>query len=280
MKQKLTAFLAFSFIVLVAFCSCKKNDAVTPGGGSGQNAPNTLYGTVTDAQGNPLAGVKVRAVNPTGANIFVEGFTNQQGKYSIQITSIGGWNIYAWKTVEYKGQNFYVRLANKDEDYNPFSTNGGSLKKDFVWKLTGNIPDRTVSPANGMGYFGATMRFVNDNANATAMTAGTKVTVTLKPVAGAKYLDGTNATQQIVRSFNITANTTNYYLTDLPGSEYRVTVTAEKNGVTKEVWLGPNSYSQAVQWAEFYFDSSDTPGTLEGCYLTPSEFPWYMAIRN
>lgn len=278
-KKKITTIFALTFAVMTAFSSCKKGeDSNNPGETPGK--PNTVYGTVTDAQGNPMVGVKVRAVNPTGTGIFVEGFTNAQGKYSFQISSIGGWNVYAWKNVEYKNQQFYVRLANKDGDYNPISTNGASVKKDFVWKLTGEIPDRTKNAVNGTGYFGACMRFVNDNGALPVLTAGTKVTITLKPVAGAKYLDGTNATQTITRSFDINGNTTNYYLTDIPGTEYRVTATSEKNGVTKAVWLGPADYNGPQEWVEFYFDSSETVGTLEGAYLTPSEFPWYMGLRN
>lgn len=280
LKKKITTLMALSFAVLTAFSSCKKGaDAENPGSEI-PSKPNTIYGTVTDAQGKPLAGVKVRAVNPTGTGIFVEGFTNAQGKYSFQITSIGGWNVYAWKNVEYKDQQFYVRLANKDEDYNPISTNGGSVKKDFIWKLTGDIPDRPKSAQNGTGYFGACMRFVNDNGALPVLTAGTKVTIKLAPVAGAKYLDGTNATQTITRSFTITGNTTNYYLTDIPGTEYRVTATCEKNGTVKAVWLGPAAYNAPQEWVEFYFDSADAIGSLEGGYLTPSEFPWYMGLKN
>ena len=283
-SKKITALLVVTLTVMTAFSSCKKNNSSeNPQQGTGApapNAPNSIYGTATDAQGKPLANVKVRAVNPTGSNIFVEGFTNAQGQYRLQISNIGGWNIYAWKGTEYKDQHFNIRLANKDEDYNAISTNGGSVKKDFVWKLSGTIPDRPASPANGTGYFGASMRFVNDNGLLPKLPAGTKVTVFLVPVAGAKYLDGTNATTSVIRSFTITGNSWNYYLTDIPGTEYRVTATSELNGITQQVHLGPNDYAHPVEWAEFFFDSADANGSLEGGYMTPNAMPWYMGLKQ
>jgi hypothetical protein len=80
-----------------------------------------------------------------------------------------------------------------DADYSDFAPEDKTVVKDFVWKLDGRIPDRSASADYGMGYFGASLYFVNLN-NGLKMPAGTKVTVTLTPEAGATYLDGTPAT--------------------------------------------------------------------------------------
>lgn len=280
MKRKIFIALAFSVTVLAAF-SCKKSTSQPDDdGNTGQRPPNTVHGTVVDERGKPVSGAKVRAVNQVGVGMFVEAMTDDQGKYALQVTNIGGWNIYAWKTVNYKDQIYILRLAMKDNNYGSFATNGATLQKDFVWKLTGDIPDRTPSPANGWGYFGGCLRFVNDNGVLPVMDPGTKVTVTLKPVSGAKYLDGSEATETIVKSFTINSNTTNYYLTDIPVTEYRVSAVSEKGNVKRKVSLGPNDYNNPVEWAEFYFDSAMTAGTMEGGILTPAEFPWYMAEHN
>lgn len=40
-----------------------------------------------------------------------------------------------------------------EEDYDAFATNDKAVVKDFVWKLSGRIPDGSASFENGWGYF-------------------------------------------------------------------------------------------------------------------------------
>ena len=72
---------------------------------------NTVTGIVVNSQGQPMAGVKVRADNPNGNNIHAETTTDAAGRYKIKLTSIGGWKIYAWKEVQFMEKTYHLRLA-------------------------------------------------------------------------------------------------------------------------------------------------------------------------
>lgn len=261
----------------IIFSSCSKSSAKEPSGGGTDNT-NTVTGIAVDGQGRPLAGVKVRAENPTGNNIHIDGTTGADGRYKLKLTSIGGWKIYAWKEVIYEDQVYHLRLGMKtDQDYDAFATEGKTLVRDFVWKISGRIPDRPASPENGSGYFGASLRLVNFNDKVAEMGAGTKLTVTLTPVSGAKYLDGTAATAPVVKSFTIQNGRANYYMSDVPVTTYRITAQSELNGVVKKVFIGANSYSNLLEWVEFYFDpASSSSGSYESGIQSPNDFPFYL----
>ncbi|MBB1284940.1 carboxypeptidase regulatory-like domain-containing protein [Flavisolibacter sp. BT320] len=263
--------------LLVIFTSCKKESTENPGNGSGE--PNTVVGTVVNAQGQPMAGVKVRAENPTGYNIYVDGTTDAAGKYKLKINGIGGWKVYAWKEVEYGGKLYNLRLGMKNAaDYDAFSTEDKTVVKDFVWKLDGRIPDRPASADYGMGYFGASLYFVNLN-DALKMPAGTKVTVTLTPEEGATYLDGTPATTTVTKSFTIGNNGDNYYIGDIKVSSYTMRLQSELNGVTKTVRVGVNSvlgnYFESI--SELYWDPHTlSTGSYESGIKTGTSISFYM----
>ncbi len=266
----------YAMALLVTFTSCKKDRIENPTEGSGE--PNTVVGTVVDAQGQPMAGVKVRAENPSGYNMHVEGTTNANGKYKLKISSIGGWKVYAWKEVEYGGKIYYLRLGMKnDADYDAFSTEDGTVVKDFVWKLNGRIPDRPASADYGMGYFGASLYFVNLN-DGLKLPAGTKVTVTLTPENGATYLDGTPATAVVTKSFTIGAGD-NYYIGDIKVSSYTMRLQSELNGTTKTVRVGVNSvlgnYFESI--SELYWDPHTlSTGSYESGIKTGTSISFYM----
>ena len=173
----LTLFLAFSF------ASCEEEKPEPPI----TEEPNTVTGVVVNSQGQPMEGVKVRADNPNGNNIHSEVTTDANGRYTIKLTSIGSWKIYAWKEVQFMDKTYHLRLGMKNaSDYDAFTTEGKTVVRDFVWKLDGRIPDRPASADYGMGYFGGMLYFVNLNGKGyPPMAAGTKVTVTLTPVPGA-----------------------------------------------------------------------------------------------
>lgn len=273
-----SSLLASACAAILFLSSCSKSSPEKPGG-SGSGEPNTVSGIAVDAQGHPLAGVKVRAENPTGDNIHVDGTTGADGRYKLKLSSIGGWKIYAWKEVQYEDQTYHLRLGMKtDADYDAFATDDKAVVKDFVWKLSGRIPDRPASAENGWGYFGASLRLVNFNDLVPVMPAGTKLTITLNPISGAKYLDGTPALSSVVKSFVIQNGTSNYYLSDVPVTTYRITVQSELNGVTKAVYVGANSSSDLNEWLEFYFDpAGSSTGSYESGINSPNDSPFYLA---
>jgi hypothetical protein len=281
MKLFLSKLTALSFAFLMAVSSCTEKDK--PGDPDDGGEPNIVTGIVVDAQGNPLSGVKVRAENPTGDNIHVDGTTGADGKYSLQITSIGGWKIYAWKNAEYKGNMFHLRMGMKDDaDYNAFSTNGKTVVKNFVWKLNGIIPDRDQDVKNGFGYFGGTLLFVNINNLVPQMPAGTKVVVTLTPTAGAKYIDGQTApaANVITKTFTMRSGVDqNYYINDIPVTEYRISIDSEQNGVHKQVYVGTNT-SNLYEWLELDFlPALGSSGSYENGIMGPTDAPYYMGQK-
>lgn len=282
MKRLLSKLTAFSFAVLMTASSCTEKDKVENSNDGGQ--PNTVTGIVVDAQGNPLSGVKVRAENPMGNNIHVDGTTGADGRYHLQLSSIGGWKIYAWKNVDYKGKIFHLRMGMKnDADYDAFSTNDKTVVKNFVWKLSGLIPDRDQDVRNGFGYFGGSLLFVNINNLVPQMPAGTKVTVTLTPAAGAAYIDGRTATAAgtITKTFTITSGVDqNYYMNDIPVTEYRISIESERNGVRKQVYVGNNT-SNLYEWVEFDFvPALGSSGSYENGIMGPTDAPYYMGQKD
>jgi hypothetical protein len=194
----------------------------------------------------------------------------------LKLSSIGGWKIYAWKEVTYKDTVFSLRMGmENDVDYDAFATDDKAVVKNFVWKLSGRIPDRPASFENESGYFGATLRFINTSGVRPNMPAGTKVTITLTPVAGAKYLDGTAASGSIVKTFTMESGTSHYYLGDIKVTNYHVTAQSEYNGVTKKVYLG--TYSDLREWLEFDFLPAAGSGSYENGIKTSGDTPFYMA---
>lgn len=281
-KSQFSKIIIFYLAAIFAFTSCIEEDNPTPDAGAGAN---TVSGKVVDSQGHPLAGVKVRADNPSGYNIFVEGTTGADGTYKLDLSSIGGWKIYAWKEVTYKDKVFHLRMGmNNDTDYDSFTPGSNGAVRNFVWKLNGRIPDRSASIENGWGYFGGSLRFVNFNSRVPAMATGTKVTVTLTPTNGAKYLDGTSATAAgvIKKTFTISnVPGQNYYIGDIPVTEYRMSMESESNGVKRQVYIGGNDYNNLYEWLEFDFTpASNSSGTFESGISSPVDFPYYMGQKN
>lgn len=274
-------FFVLALVGAFSFSSCAKSSSDNTGNGGTDNT-NTVTGIAVDAQGRPLAGVKIRAENPTGNNIHIDGTTGADGRYKLKLTSIGGWKIYAWKEIQYEDQVYHLRLGMKaDTDYDAFATEGKSVVKDFVWKLSGRIPDRPASIENGSGYFGASLRLVNYNDLVPELPAGSKLTVTLTPTNGAKYLDGTAATTPVVKTFTIQNGKSNYYMGDVPVTTYRITASSEVNNVTKKVFIGANSASSLLEWIEFYFDpASSSSGSYESGLNSPNDFPFYLGRQQ
>ena len=107
------------------------------------------------------------------------------------------------------------------------------------------------------------------------------MTITLTPVEGAKYLDGSAATTPVTKTFTIQNGNTNYYIGDIPVTEYRMSAESLFNGVKKQVYIGGNDYNNLFAWLEFDFDpASGSSGSYENGLKSPSDFPFYMGQKN
>lgn len=273
--SRLTAF--FFFFAGLLLMSCE----VTPM--NPDNAqPYTISGTVKDAAGNPIRGARIRVENPNGNNIHYTATTNEAGKYSVTVSAIGGYKIYAWKESVFEDQVYQIRLGMANEsDYDAFNVPASGTTKDFVWKLSGRIPDRVASKENGTGYFGGTIKFINYNAFTDEMPAGTEVSVLFTPVAEAKYLDGTSAVgKTIERKFTIASGVGQaYYLNDIPATKYKITISSLKNGVKKTVHVASGSSDEFLASAEYYFKSEGGSGSYENGLISPNEYYFYLMSK-
>ena len=272
---------ALFFLTTLFFISCSKEAATTNPDQPATKA-YTIQGTVKDASGNPVKSARIRIENPTGNNIHYTTTSNENGKYEVTVSAIGGYKIYAWKETEFENEIYQVRLGmEKETDYDAFSVPASGTTKNFVWKLNGRIPDRTVSKENGSGYFGGTIKFINYNSITDEMPAGTEVTITLTPTANAKFLDGTSAAGKTVeKKFTIVSGVAQgYYINDIPATKYKITATSTLNGVTKVVEIGSGTPDELYASAEYYFKPEGGSGSYENGLGSPNEEYFYLKSK-
>lgn len=272
--------LATAFLLLGAFLtSCSEDDSRVETANVPQGKPYTVSGTVKDANGNPVKSARIRIENPNGNNIHYNTTSDDAGRYSVTVSAIGGYKIYAWKEIATDDGTYQARLGMpNDSDYDAFSVPANGATKNFVWKLSGRIPDRVVSNENGSGYFGGSIKFINYNSFEDEMPAGTEVTITLTPVTGATFLDGTPAAGRIVeKKFTIVGGVGQaYYINDIAATRYTITATSKKDGITKPVYIGDGNPDVFMPNAEYYFRPEGGSGSYESGLGSPNEHYFYV----
>ncbi len=281
MKQ-FTTMIPFLLTMLLISCTKEGN----PSGSIDPDEPAakayTISGTVKDAAGNPVKSARIRVENPNGNNIHYTTTSNEAGKYSITVSAIGGYKIYAWKEAMFENDTYQVRLGmEKETDYDAFSVPASGVTKNFVWKLNGRIPDRVVSKENGTGYFGGTIKFINYNSITDQIPAGTEITIRLTPVPNAKFLDGTPAAGKIVeKKFTIKDGVGQaYYINDIPATKYRITASGLLNGMPKTVDIGSGNPDEFTIGTEYYFKSEGGSGSYESGLGSPNEYSFYIISK-
>lgn len=118
---------------------------------SGQPNPSAGFvtGTIVDAAGRPLAGVRVVADNTLLSYSDVTGTTDAQGRYRLDLRALPAtWHMTAQLTRTYEGQAYTFDL-HPDTDA-AFSGLDGAVR-NFDWRLTGRRPELTD------GYYGGTV---------------------------------------------------------------------------------------------------------------------------
>jgi len=123
----------------------------TPPPGSGQQGQSAgvVTGTIVDAAGRPLAGVRVVADNTLFYDSNVTGTTDAQGRYKLDLGRLTAtWHMTAQVTRTYNGQQYTFDL-HPDTDAS-FSGLDGAVR-NFDWRLTGKRPELTD------GYYGGTV---------------------------------------------------------------------------------------------------------------------------
>jgi Carboxypeptidase regulatory-like domain len=171
---------------------------------SGQTVePYTVKGSVTDAQGQPLANVQVFADNTLYYNTNAIGITDENGFYSIDVREpMGTWHMSAQLETQYQGENYTFSL-HPDND-NPFSGTDGAIR-NFEWRLSGETPQGF--------YYGAVMWVYADFSDFSLLVENMEnVEITLTP--DGPLIDGSTG-EMIVHQGT--------YLEDIPVGRYTVT---------------------------------------------------------
>ncbi len=278
MKQLMKiSFFPMSVLLLISCTKDRNAPDLDPDPSA--NKAYTITGTVKDAAGNAVKSARIRVENPTGNNIHYNTTSDENGKYSVTVSAIGGYKMYAWKETEFEGDLYQVRLGmEKDTDYDAFNVPAGGVVKNFVWKLNGRIPDRVASKENGTGYFGGTLKLINYNSLTDQMPAGTEVTIVLTPVANAKYLDGSAASGKVIeRKFTVVDGVGQaYYINDIPATKYTITASAMRNGAGGPVYLGYGNPDELQASAGYYFRSEGGSGSYESGLGSPNEKAFYL----
>ncbi|RFS26941.1 carboxypeptidase regulatory-like domain-containing protein [Chitinophaga silvatica] len=275
MRQQLTAGL----VALVLLSSCKKDDKKNDNNpGNDSKNPYKVSGIIKDTKGQAIAGAKVRVVNHVLYDVSSDVFSTNYGTYVTPKLDIGGWNIYAWKDITYEGQTYHLRIAPEDNDYNAFSLDKEGYTKNFKLKLSGRIEDVPLSDNSPTtGYYGGTMVFTNlPSEGMQQMPAGTEVKITLTPVAGSKFIDGSEA-QFLEKTFTIKKNQFNYFITDIPQCKYKIT--AKTNGRlilltdVRDIY-GEEPYKESLT----YFFKPDPATSYNSGLQSNIETPFFMEL--
>ena len=290
MKAHSLRTLALLLALIVLGSSCTKPSLATPADpGNGTPPPSsgkgkTVTGVVLDTKGKPVAGANVRAENDV-INGWVEGTTDQNGRYTLSGIEWGGWKIYAWKDVQFDNKTYHLRIGMPaPEDYNPFAgDNSKPVVKNFVWQMSGIIPDRSRSDLNSSGYYGGSVNFKTLDINFDALPDGTEVTVTCTPLPGATLFDG-SAAQTVVKKF--TAHDTRpavylYLIHDVPQSHYNISAACTINGKTKRILMGwkVNETSHATIDNFSFQPTGSSHGSYESGIETQTDRPIYMRVE-
>ncbi|MDR2273184.1 MAG: carboxypeptidase-like regulatory domain-containing protein [Sphingobacterium sp.] len=262
---------------MTLFGACKKDSSASIGQPSEQNQFK-VTGLVKDSKNRPFINAKVRVVNHVLYDTSFDVFTGGDGIYITPKLDLGGWNIYAWADIDYEGQTFHLRVAPEDGDYNAFSLDKAGKVKNFKLQLKGRINDVPLSENNpGAGYYGGTLLFTNlPSEGAKAMTAGTTVKITLTPVAGNKYIDGSDP-QITEKEFTIQTGQTSYSITDIPQCKYVITAKSGNKTVLltdyRDIWT-TTPYKTSLT----YFFKPESAG-YNGGLKTNVSTPFYMELQ-
>ncbi|MEO8288017.1 MAG: carboxypeptidase-like regulatory domain-containing protein [Chloroflexota bacterium] len=134
-----------------------------PGDRGSALRPGVITGNVTDAQGKPLAAVKViiRGTTLTGSNTYFETQVDDKGRYAQQVPD-GVYEITASVNALYNERTYNLWLHPVDNVNTPSQSSVNGLAKDFVWRLSGPTPNARTQPNSPSSYYGGTIDLGSD----------------------------------------------------------------------------------------------------------------------
>ena len=198
--------LSFLFyILIVSFVACKKETRLSDNATGGTHS---VTGKVTDASGQPLAGVNVIIEHTVWTNSYVFGTTDANGMYNVTVPAepAGDWTAKAKLTISAYGQDYTFDLAPENTDV---FKSGQAVVRNFTWKLSGAKPD-------GSGYYGAHVDFYQFGSDVPM----DQVKVVFTPAdAAATLIDG-SPVPTFERSIEDVAGT--FMVKDIPIGSYNI----------------------------------------------------------
>jgi hypothetical protein len=190
--------------------------AKTEDGSDGDGTPRVGYvtGSVKDQAGKPLEGVRILVDHSIFFNSNLTGLTNSHGKYAIKVPT-GSWYAFAMRKVEFHGKRYSFYL----HPDNPAGFGGEGAVRNFVWKLSGVMPE----PLSG--HYGGLVTIDNFPG---VYIEGNEVDFVLTPVG--PLIDGNQGEVRRLKSADA------YTIKDIPIGRYRLTATYEGTPVLFRRW--------------------------------------------
>jgi hypothetical protein len=176
------------------------------------NGRGVVSGTVQDAQGKPLEGVRVW-IKPSITTGLVQARTGPDGRYEAQGLLMIPYNSYAWYRTTYRDRNLCLRVAPEAlNQYDSFVPSDGAVR-NFKLRISGLIDDRDNI------YYGGEARVFFEG-----ISGGSTVEVKFEPLG--PLADG-SVGKTVVRTPK------DMMIEDIPVGAYRVTAQVTEAGGRK-----------------------------------------------
>lgn len=214
--KTMTSLLIF-FLIIQVFTNCSKVQPDEHGDGP---KAGFLTGSVKDQAGNPLDGVRILLDHSIFFNSNISGVTNSRGTYSIEVPT-GSWYAFAIRQVAYQGKTYSFYL----HPDNPAGFGGEGAVRNFVWKLSGSMPQ----PLSG--HYGGLVTI--DNLPGVYIEESA-IDFTLTPVG--PLIDGSMG--EVIRC----RADDGYQIKDIPMGRYRLTATYGGKPVTFRRWNSEEAF--------------------------------------
>ena len=217
--SKKTILFSLMFIFSLINYSCEESD-------NENNSENgSATGEIIDTSRNPIAGVEVAIENTlVGYHATANGVTDTNGRYRIQLPTVGTFHASAYLNKEFNGKHYKIDLHC---DSNDAFGNEGAVR-NFQWKLTG------IKPNPSDGYYGSTLELYNEPG---LFIDENNIVLTLTPVGS--LIDG-SAGITIIASPVVTSFAS---LFDIPLGKYNVSATFEGTPLKLKILDSNESYN-------------------------------------
>ncbi len=141
-KMKRFSYLCSFYCVLFVITGCFGKDEVIL---DGLLRRGYASGTVKDAAGKPLKGVKIIVDNGIFFNSNITSLTDDNGTYRIKIPH-GSWYVFAQYQVTYNDKTYSLYL----HPDNSAGMDGEGGIRNFEWRLTGQRPEPLYGDYGGI----------------------------------------------------------------------------------------------------------------------------------